>query len=74
MRLLKAGRAQRSCGSIVALKTYDEHVDAEPISPAVVSLLWFEGPLHNVFKATYDDGCSTEPALIYALDSTLVAI
>jgi hypothetical protein len=26
-------------------KTYDEHVDAEPISPAAVSLLWFEGPL-----------------------------
>lgn len=41
-------------------KTYDEHVDAEPRSPAAVSLLWFEGPLHNVFNGTYDDGSLDE--------------
>lgn len=41
-------------------KTYDEHVDAEPISPAAVSLFWFEGPLYSVFNGTYDDGSLDE--------------
>ncbi|WP_425906761.1 restriction endonuclease [Nitrobacter sp. TKz-YC02] len=41
-------------------KTYDEHVDGEPRSPAAVSLMWFEGPLHNVFNGTYDDGSHDE--------------
>jgi hypothetical protein len=36
-------------------KTHDEHSDGEPTSPAIVSIMWFKGPLHALFNGFSDD-------------------
>jgi hypothetical protein len=42
-------------------KTYDEHSSGEPTFPAVVLVMWFEGPLHAVFNGfSEDDGSNDE--------------
>jgi hypothetical protein len=42
-------------------KTYDEHSSGEPTFPVVVSVMWFEGPLHAVFNGfSEDDGSNAE--------------
>lgn len=40
--------------------TYSRHVDAEPQTPPVVSMFWFEGPLHGIFNGFYEDDGSYE--------------
>ena len=36
------------------------HVDGEPKSPAVITILWFEGPLNPILNGEYDDGSQQE--------------
>jgi Restriction endonuclease len=41
-------------------QTFSDRVGAEPRAPAVVSVLYFEGPLYNMFNGTFDDGSLDE--------------
>ena len=40
--------------------SYLKRVDGEPGDPAVITILWFEGPLFTMFNGTYDDGSLEE--------------
>lgn len=50
-------------------QTYEEHSDGEPGSPAIVSLLCFDGPLHSLFNGFSDDDGSYDEfhALVHSL-------
>lgn len=41
-------------------QSYLKRVDGQPGDPAVVTILWFEGPLFTMFNGTYDDGSLEE--------------
>lgn len=41
-------------------QTFLSYVDAEPESPAVVTILHFDGSLQQVFNGTFDDGSQNE--------------
>lgn len=41
-------------------QSFTERVDAQPRSPTPVTILWFEGPLYNMFNGTFDDGSYNE--------------